>query len=317
MILYLPLFDRVVSEVRAGRAMALCAVVATQGSTPQSPGALMVVDQSMQTAGTLGGGCVEAQVSKQAFNLLETGTAKLLHFEFDDASAGNDGLICGGGMDVAVLPIATTEAAEQFERALAAIRAYRDAAVDLRVDKDGQLVEYRLNVEREPTLLIAGAGHMGTELAKLCVGLEFRVVVVDDRADFANADRLPPPIEPIASDITKTLREFPIDPATYVVIVTRGHRNDEQALDAVVNSDARYLGMIGSRRKVQVIRDNLRAAGVDGDRLDRVHAPIGLPINAVTVPEIAVSIAAQLIQVRRVKRIKSVVGPTPVAAEAR
>ena len=138
----------------------------------------------------------------------------------------------------------------------------------------------------------------------------------DDRYDFANAGRSPPPIEPIAADIEKTLRAYPVDPSTYVVIVTRGHRHDQQALAAVINADAGYLGMIGSRRKLKLIFDELAGAGVERARLDRVHAPIGLPIHAVTVPEIAVSIAAQLIEVRRQHQPVMVTGPTPVTTEA-
>lgn len=316
MILHLPLLERIVEEVRAHRPVALCAVVKTRGSTPQSPGALMIVDHTMQTTGTVGGGCVEAEVRRQAFALLQAGTPGLLDLRLDHDSGLDDGLICGGGMDIAVMPIADAAAVEPLARAAEDIRAGRTATIELRVEKDGRPVAYRVLVEREPTLLIAGAGHVGAELAKLCVRLEFRVVVVDDRADFANAERLPPPIEPIAGDITKTLRDFPIDLATYVVIVTRGHRHDEQALAAVIDSNARYLGMIGSQRKIKVIRDNLIAAGVEPGRLDRVHAPIGLPIHAVTVPEIAVSIAGQLVEVRRADQPKIVTGPIPVTAEA-
>ncbi len=315
MILSLPLFERIVREVSAGRSVALCAVVETRGSAPQAPGALMAVDQAMRTYGTLGGGGMEAQVRKQAFALLDTGAPRVRSFRLDAGSAAEDGLTCGGTMDVAVVPIGEAAAAEQFKRAIEDLRAGRHATIDLRVEKEGQLVAYRINVECAPTLLIAGAGHVGAELAHLCTRLAFRVVVVDDREDFANAEHLPPPIEPIAADIEKTLRAYPIDRATYVVIVTRGHMHDQRALAAVVDSDANYIGMIGSRRKVKLIRDNLLKAGVERARLERVRAPIGLPIHALTVPEIAVSIAAQLIEVRRAHRIPAVVGPTPVVAE--
>jgi xanthine dehydrogenase accessory factor len=313
MILHVPVLERLIGEVHAGRPVALCVVVAARGSTPQAPGALMVVDQAMQTTGTLGGGCVEAEVRKRAFALLRGSASELLSFTLDHVDGWDDGLICGGAMDIAVVSLA---AAAPYERALADLRAGRDATLALHVQQDGQWVEYRVRVEREPTLLIAGAGHVGAALAKLCVGLEFRVVVVDDRADFANAERLPPPIEPIAADIETTLRTYLIDAATYVVIVTRGHRHDQQALAAVIGSAARYVGMIGSRRKVRLIREALLEAGVDPAQVERVHAPIGLPIQAVTVPEIAVSIAAQLIEVRRAQGTQLVVGPTPLGTEA-
>jgi xanthine dehydrogenase accessory factor len=277
---------------------------------------MMIVDETMQTAGTLGGGCVEAEIRKQAFALLKFGVPKLLDFQLDHDFGWDDGLICGGGMDVAVVPLQRRQSAESIRQALEDLRAGRDAIIDLQVERNGQGLAYRIRVEREPTLVIAGAGHVGTELARLCVGLEFRVVVLDDRADFANAQRLPPPIEPVVADIERYLREYPIDAATYVVIVTRGHKHDEAALAAVVNSDAKYVGLIGSRRKIKLIRDDLLAAGVSPKRLDRVHAPIGVAIDAVTVPEIAVSIAAQLIQVRRADQCRMVTGPFPVGDEA-
>jgi xanthine dehydrogenase accessory factor len=297
-ILHQPLFERIVAEVEAGRQVALCAVVKTRGSTPQAPGALLLVDQAMKTGGTLGGGCVEAEVRKQAFELLGAGQARLLSFQLDHDFGWDDGLICGGGMDVAVAPIRDRQETAPFRQALENISAGKPVSIPLRVLQEEQLVEYRVNIEAEPTLLIAGAGHVGTALATVAVDLEFKVVVVDDRADFANAQRLPAPIQPIAADIEQTLRDFPIDAAS-----------------GVIDSPAKYIGMIGSRRKVKLIFDDLKAAGVAPELLERVHAPIGVGINAVTVPEIAVSIAAELIATRRADRRKVVEGPFVVSSE--
>ena len=128
--------------------------------------------------------------------------------------------------------------------------------------------------------------------------LNFEVVVIDDRPDFASTERFPDSDKIIVQDIAKALREFPIDQSTYVVIVTRGHQHDEEALYSVVDSKARYIGMIGSRRKVKVIFENLIERGVSKEQLQQVYSPIGLDINSETVPEIAISIAAQLVQVR-------------------
>ncbi|HUN81412.1 MAG TPA: XdhC family protein, partial [Phycisphaerae bacterium] len=139
----------------------------------------------------------------------------------------------------------------------------------------------------------------------------------DDRADMMGPERLPPPIRPVVGDIEKTLRALPIDSNSFVVIVTRGHNRDEQALHAVIDSPARYIGMIGSRRKVKLIFDDLEALGVDRTRLASVHAPIGLSIGAVTVPEIAMSIVGQLIEVRRSEKPTRVEGPFDPAAVGR
>ncbi|MCB9849590.1 MAG: XdhC family protein [Phycisphaerales bacterium] len=315
MLLHQNLLESIVQTLSAGKRAALCAVVKTRGSTPQSPGAMLLLDEQMKTVGTLGGGCVEAEVCKRAFGLLERDEASLLSFQLDHDYGWDDGLICGGGMDVAVMPLTSVARADEFRKVLADVAAGVDTRVHFRVLSGSEWCEYAVLVEAEPKLVIAGAGHVGAQLARLCVELEFDVTVIDDREDFANADRLPAPIKPVVGDIEQTLRTHPIDRDTYVVIVTRGHNHDEQALSAVINSDAKYLGMIGSKRKIKLIFDDLQAAGVDASRLERVHAPIGLDINSVTVPEIAVSIAAQLVAVRRENQGRLVEGPTPVEAE--
>ena len=277
---------------------------------------MLVLDQAMKSVGTLGGGCVEAEVRKQAFELLRAGRSGLLSFQLDHDFGWDDGLICGGSMDIAVLAVAEAEDTVPFRRAVAHLRAGEAACIPLRVPGEDGLVEYRVNLEAEPTLLIAGAGHVGAALAKLAAGLEFKVVVVDDRAEFANSELLPPPIEPVTGDIEQTLRDYPINAGTYVVIVTRGHNHDQQALAAVIESPAKYIGLIGSRRKIKLIWDDLAAAGVKPELLERVHSPIGVKIDAVTVPEIAVSIAAELVATRRAERRKLVEGPLAVASES-
>ena len=153
-------------------------------------------------------------------------------------------------------------------------------------------------VQPRPTLLIAGAGHVGQALCHLGKWLGFNVAIVDDRADFASEERLPEADEIIIGDIAEELRQYPVDHLTYAVIVTRGHQHDEEALHSVIESNARYVGLIGSRRKIKLIYDDLRDMGISEETLAKVYAPIGLDINSKTVPEIAVSIAAQLIQVR-------------------
>ena len=162
----------------------------------------------------------------------------------------------------------------------------------------GEALVFVEPIQPRPTLLIAGAGHIGQALCHLGNWIDFDVVVVDDRADLASHQYLPDSHQVIVGDIATELGRYPIDELTYVVIVTRGHNHDEEALHAVVNSNARYIGLIGSRRKIKLIFDDLVELGVSTDRLNTVFAPIGLDISSKTVPEIAVSIASQLIQVR-------------------
>ncbi len=163
--------------------------------------------------------------------------------------------------------------------------------------KDKKISVFLEPLQPRPTLLIAGAGHVGQALCHLGSWLDFDIAIVDDRADFASTERLPEADEIIIGDIAEELRKYRINHLTYVVIVTRGHQHDESALHSVVESDARYIGLIGSRRKIKLIFDDLLEVGIPMEKLQRVYAPIGLDINSKTVPEIAVSIASQLIQV--------------------
>lgn len=320
-----PVLDALLADLDAGRPVALCTVLRTRGSTPQAPGATMLVRADGKTLGTLGGGCVEAEVRKRAFEMLRANRSGLLDFTLDHDYGWDDGLICGGRMFIGVMPMSRETDAAPYRAALAATRARLPAAFPIVVDvapsrgdtsgiagansqdqPDANAASvaprrerYTVHLEVPPTLLIAGAGHVGQALAKLAVDLDFHVVVIDDRADYASRERFDSRVELVVGDIAAALRTRAIDPGCYVVIVTRGHQNDEKALDAVIHSPAGYIGLIGSRRKSRLILDDLRAAGVPDDLLARVHTPIGLPINAVTVPEIAISIAAQLVQVRR------------------
>lgn len=148
-------------------------------------------------------------------------------------------------------------------------------------------------------LVIAGAGHIGKALAHLGSRLDFEVTVLDDRAEFANPENIPEADHLIVGDIGKTIHEIPKNPDTYIVIVTRGHSYDSIALKEAITSDAGYIGMIGSRRKIQLMRRRFLEEGwATAEQFDRVFAPIGLAIPSKTVEEIAVSIAAQLVLVR-------------------
>jgi len=293
------LFRSMAHHVEQGRSVALCTVISTRGSTPQVPGAAMMVLEDMTTEGTLGGGCVEAEVRKRACEMLLRDRSALLTLSMDGDYGWGDGALCGGTMQIAVMQIRNAEEARPFVEAAAALERCEPASVSLRVEHEGRRREYRLHIEAPAKLIIAGGGHVGAEVARLAVGLDFEVTVCDDRAEFANQERFPPPIKSLVGDIALTLREMDIDSNTFVVIVTRGHKHDEQALHAVIDSKARYVGMIGSRRKIKTIFDGLAALGVEREKLAGVHSPIGLPIGAVTVTEIAISIIAQLIEMRR------------------
>ncbi len=154
-------------------------------------------------------------------------------------------------------------------------------------------------VEAPVTLLIVGGGHIGLSLATIGEHVGFSVAVMDDRAMYANPERFPMADKVMAGDFTEMLADFPIGSNTYIVMVSRGHKQDETALRAVVNRGAAYVGMIGSKRRVSTVLRHLAEEGFDIDALERVYTPIGFDIGAETPEEIAVSIVAELIAVRR------------------
>lgn len=263
---------RLISDaVAQGQHAALASVIRVEGSTPRDVGAKMVVYADGTTAGTIGGGKMEALVIRQAVEAIAQGASRLVQYDLRDIQAGDPG-ICGGMVEV---------------------------FVDVTVPR--------------PDLLIVGAGHVAMPVAEIGHMCGFRVTVVDDRADMASEARFPHAAERIAGDIVETLAAFPITPQTYIVLVTRGHALDEDALRTVIDSSARYVGMIGSRRKVRIIYEHLRADGVDEALIERVHSPIGLDIGSETPAEIAVSILAELIAVRSGKTTRAHPSGEPVA----
>jgi xanthine dehydrogenase accessory factor len=244
--------------LKRGEAVTLVTVVRARGSTPQRVGAKMLVFADGRTIGTIGGGCYENDAFWKAREALVSGKPSLQHYELNDDFAQENGLVCGGQMDVHIDPLEPT-----------------------------------------PHLFIVGAGHVGWHLARLATDAGFRIHVIDDREKFASRDRFPDAEEVIAEPIPGWLHRADLPVSAYVVVVTRGHTHDLEAMRALAARDLKYLGLIGSRAKVRRIYDHLTDEGLPRECLDRVHAPIGLDIGAVTPAEIAISILAELIAVRR------------------
>jgi xanthine dehydrogenase accessory factor len=244
--------------LRRGDAVALVTVVRANGSTPQRAGAKMLVFADGRTVGTIGGGCYENDAFWKARQALGTGKSALLHYDLNDDFAQENGLVCGGQMDVHIDPLEPT-----------------------------------------PRLFVIGAGHVGWHLGRIAIEAGFRVQVVDDREKFANAERFPDAEAVIVEPIPEWLHRTEIPPSAFVVVVTRGHTHDLDAMRALAARDLRYLGLIGSRAKVNRIFARLLEEGMPPECLTRVHAPIGLDIGAVTPAEIAISIMAELIAIRR------------------
>jgi xanthine dehydrogenase accessory factor len=227
-------------------------------------GAKMLVYADGRVVGTIGGGCYENEALWKAREALKTRKAITVRYELADDFAEESGLICGGQMEVFIEPI-----------------------------------------EPSPAVYVFGAGHVGQFVARVAHDAGFRVHVVDDRDKFANRQRFPDAAEIVVDDIPDWLARTALPPSAYAVIVTRGHRHDLDALRALAPRNLRYLGLIGSRAKVKRIYDVLVDDGTVGaEHLEKIHAPIGLDIGAVTPQEIAVAIVAELIAVRRGKTEK-------------
>ncbi len=331
-----------------GRECVYCAVVETRGSTPQKAGAAMLVFPDGSQRGTLGGGCVEAEVKQRALAVLGEGRPEVLTFCLDDNYGWDDGLICGGRMTVLADPAAAaaspdgrrSQAADYYRRFREMVESGRgcteailtaapgpvgnrylfDAAGDLAAQLGPgpvpeEVTAHLVPLARRPgpsvhrgiaylpvlpriTLLIVGGGHVGQAVARLAAEVDFEVWVLDDRERYASRERFPTARRLLVGDIGPLLRELAaheIHPATYCIIVTRGHNHDEEALYHLAGTPAGYVGMIGSKRKIKLIYEDLLARSVPAEALDRVHAPLGFAIGSQTVPEIAVSIVAELI----------------------
>jgi len=154
-----------------------------------------------------------------------------------------------------------------------------------------------------PTLYIFGGGHISLSLAKIGKMLEFRVVVIDDSPEFANRERFPEADEILVRDFGSVYPQLEINEPSYIVIVTRGHLSDEMVLEQALKTNALYIGMIGSKKKIKTVYSHLQSRGISKEVLQKVHAPIGLEISAETPEEIAVSILAEIIKVKRTSQV--------------
>lgn len=340
-------YQRLNALIAEGQSCALATLVSTSGSSPQNTGAKVIFLPDGRILGTIGGGCMEAEAQRIGLDCLRKKMPKLFELRLDDDFGWDDGLICGGRVNIFINPFpersaeayaAATETAARREKAALCtfLRGPEDRVgrsvlaraegeivgnvpLEPMADSLREAVADTLTAARErvvdlaegvsvyiepilprPTALIAGAGHVGAAVAQIAALCGFEVVVVDDRASFANRERLPFADRAVVDDIPRFVRDFPINQDTYIVIVTRGHRHDAQVLRECIHSNAKYVGMIGSKRKTVVIFEEMLREGLaTKEELRRVHSPMGLTLGDREVGEIAVSIVAELIAVRR------------------
>jgi len=351
------IYSEIVKALRGKERLALATVITRVGSAPRAVGAKYLIKEDGSSLGSIGGGCVEAEVWQGAKEVMEKGEGGVLHFKLTSEQLAEGGLICGGNIDIFLEPLKeeflniyqeVMRIKQKGGSAILATLISVDGAFPKEGNSkmlikasgekvgflfDGEKVEQRIlgegdawlrrnrptvmvfNSEEEnypwkkmevllepifsePTVYIFGAGHVSQQLAPLAKRVSFKVVVIDDREMFANRERFPEADEVIVSEFEKCFDQLNIDGSSYIVIVTRGHLYDGFVLEQAVKTNARYIGMIGSKKKIQTLYQNLIKKGIPKETLDRVYAPIGIDINSETPEEIAVSIVAELIKVR-------------------
>jgi xanthine dehydrogenase accessory factor len=252
------IYEQIVELRRGGRRGAVATIVNVRGSIPSFRTAKMLVRDDGSIAGTIGGGCVEAEVWQAAREVMESEKPRTMTFDLNQDPKYDTGLVCGGTLEVFIEPVLP------------------------------------------PALLyIFGAGHVAVNLCQSAAGAGFDVLVTDDRSSYATKERFPSAREVHAGDFDEATKKLDPNESSYIVIVTRGHGDDMRILRWAVQTRARYVGMIGSKRKVIEIFKALQNEGLAAHLFDRVHAPIGLDIGAITPEEIAVAITAELIAIRR------------------
>jgi|SRR5579862_2680032 len=252
------IFEQIVQLRREGRRGAVATITNVRGSIPSFQTAKMLVRDDGSIVGTIGGGCVEAEVWQAAREVMEQEKPRSLTFNLNNNPKYDTGLVCGGTLEVFIEPVLP------------------------------------------PALLyIFGAGHVAYSLYKIATLAGFEVTVIDDRESYANRERFPDAREVIADDFETVTTRLEVPESSYIVIVTRGHRDDMRVLRWAINAKSRYLGMIGSKRKTISIYRELENEGIPAEKFAAVHAPVGLDIGAVTPEEIAVAIVAEMIAERR------------------
>jgi xanthine dehydrogenase accessory factor len=243
---------------RLGQKCALATIVQVKGSIPSFESAKLLVREDGSIFGTIGGGCVEAEVWTIAREVIETERPRHLNFSLGQDAAYDNGLICGGQLNVFV-----------------------EAVVP------------------QPRAYIFGAGHVSKSISKVATMAGFATVVIDDREAFANAERFPEAEELFADEYETVFPKLEINSSSYIVIVTRGHRDDMRVLRWAATTNARYVAMIGSKRKTISVVKELEKEGIAREAFEKLFAPMGLEIGAESPEEIAVSVVAEMIAVRR------------------
>ncbi len=328
------LYGKAVEYFSTGKRGALVTIIEKAGPAPREKGAKMFVGNDGQSFGTIGGGLVEAEAIEVARQVLETGKMRRLQVRMNAREVESEGMLCGGDVDILIEPlhesmislyeeicrhegkdrkgvVVTALAGDMPEKSLISGTGGDVYGAPLSVERaemflslrsgPGPLVSHGYLIEplmQGSKLFIFGAGHVSQYVSRIAHMVGFSVTIIDDREEFANKSRFPEAHQVVVSPFDETFTSLDFNGDVYIVIVTRGHSHDALVLEKSLKVGARYIGMIGSKRKVAIVFDHLGKKGVRPEELKDVYAPIGLSINSETPEEIGVSIVAQLIKVR-------------------
>lgn len=304
-------FQQLAQALTQGSAV-LATVIQVKGSVPREVGAKMIVCASGQVLNTIGGGAGEAKVIRQAMQVLQTGEKQRVEIDLTGVPQRATEGICGGQMQVwlerwqgatAVTLVAEILATLQQGQPVTLVTPFAtdQSPYLIRSANAVNILDAFVEVlQPPPTLLIVGAGHVGEQLAKVAHLSGFQIAIQDDRPDWASADRYSQ-AGLIAHSITEALDQLVQQSQLYAALVTRGYRYDLDALAVLLHRQpaCRYIGMIGSEKRVRQVIQAVQQQGISSGQLQTLYAPIGLEIGALTPAEIAVSICAELILVRR------------------
>lgn len=300
----------------------------------------LVNSQGKLLAGTIGGGLMESKALSAGADVLQGGIAQLFDFALDEPYSREAGPICGGNMRIFAVPCQQThcqiyrlaiQAIESRQKGLILthltgsdighitwLDANRVGEANSPVNptqlrsfitqqQAATITDHQAGIEilvepisALPRMLIVGGGHVGQAITQQAIWLGFDVTVLDDRTEFARADRFPHGTKVICGPICDVVERLPKESDSFIVIVSKGHKPDAEALEGCIHSDPAYIGMIGSQRKIALLRKHFLESGLATEQeFAHVFAPIGLDIGAVTVEEIATSIMAQIVAIRR------------------
>lgn len=302
---------QILNEVATTGSGTLALIVERNGSAPRGVGAMLLLRQDGSCSGTVGGGSLEQQVVDALAQIQQDGHGVIRSFQL---LPEQDGMPCGGRLTL-VLAKLSAPAIPVFAAAAASLEAGNGCTLQVCLDESGQACwsvdlpepaaaqRFSIPLQPVPGLLICGAGHIGQALAPMALMAGFKVTVLDDRTELLGVDCFPAPVTTVAvAGFEHCLQCQQITPATSVLIMTYGHQHDRIVLEQALVTQAGYIGMVGSKRKRADLFGQLRADGFSDADLERVHCPVGLPIGAQTPAEIAVSILAEMIAVRRGKQ---------------